>query len=134
MRGEEITVYGDGDQRRVFCDVSDAVRGILVLAEHDEAVGGVFNIGGEEEISIFELAERIREVAASASSIVKVPYEQAYAPGFEDMRRRLPSTDRIRELTGWAPNVSLSEILTRITEHERRRLAGAAPDSTYRMR
>ncbi len=134
LRGEEITVYGDGDQRRVFCDVSDAVRGILALAEHDGAVGRVFNIGGEEEISILELAERIREVTESASPIVKVAYEDAYAPGFEDMQRRLPSTDRMRKLTGWAPSVSLSDILTRITEHERRRLADAAPDSTHRMR
>ncbi|HJO03699.1 MAG TPA: GDP-mannose 4,6-dehydratase [Acidobacteriota bacterium] len=131
LRGEEITVYGDGNQKRVFCDVSDAVRGILALAEHDGAVGGVFNIGGEEEISMFELAERIREVTASASSIIKVPYEEAYSPGFEDMQRRLPSTDRMRELTGWAPNVSLSEILARVTEHERTRLADTASDGSH---
>jgi UDP-glucose 4-epimerase len=134
LRGEEITVYGDGSQRRVFCDVSDAVRGILALGEYDEAVGSVFNIGGEEEVSILELAERIREGAASTSPIVKVPYEEAYAPGFEDMQRRLPNTDRMRQLTGWAPRISLPEILARITDHERKQLIDAVPEVTPRIR
>ncbi len=119
LRGEDLTVYGDGSQRRVFGDVGDAVRAIEALAAEEDAIGSVFNIGGEEEISIRELAELIREVCGSESSIVEVPYEEAYGPGFEDMQRRLPSTERLRELTDWRPSKSLRDILERVVAYER---------------
>ena len=95
LAGRPIQVYGDGTQSRCFCDVADVVRAIVGLIDPPEAVGKVFNIGGKEEISILGLAEKVRAIANSASEIRFVPYSEAYAPGFEDMQRRLPSTERI---------------------------------------
>ncbi len=114
LRGEPITVYGDGLQSRCFCDVSDVVRAFMGLIEHPQAVGRVFNVGSTEEITILDLARRVKAVTGSASPIEFIPYDQAYAPGFEDMRRRVPDTGRIRALLGWEPRVSLDEILARV--------------------
>ena len=111
LRGEPITIFGDGTQRRCFCDVSDAVRAIVGLAEHPDAAGRVFNIGGHEEISIRQLADRVKAVTNSPSELVFVPYSEAYAHGFEDMQRRVPDTTRIHQLLGWRPEVSLDETL-----------------------
>ncbi len=111
LRGEPITVYGDGTQSRCFCDVRDVVRAITGLAQHPEAPGRVYNIGGTEEMSIQELAERVKVVTESHSEIVHIPYTEAYAPGFEDMRRRVPDTSRIQGLLGWHPQLSLDQIL-----------------------
>lgn len=119
LRGEPLTVYGDGKQSRCFCDVRDVVRAVIGLAEHTDAVGRVFNIGGREEISIAALAERIRLLAGSDSPIVRVPYAEAYAPGFEDMQRRVPDTARIAALLGWQPQRSLDEILRGVIAYER---------------
>lgn len=121
LRGEPITVYGDGTQTRCFCDVSDVVHAVIGLAEHEDAPGQVFNVGGTQNISIFALAQRVRELTGSGSEIVRVPYEQAYAPGFEDMARRQPDIDRIRLLTGWEPTVPLDETLRRACEDARDR-------------
>ena len=121
LAGEPITVYGDGTQQRCFCDVRDVVVAILGLAEHAEAPGRVYNIGGSEEISILELAERIRKLTGSDSSIEMVPYSEAYAPGFEDMQRRVPSTERINALIGWQPSRALDEILQDVISWERTR-------------
>jgi UDP-glucose 4-epimerase len=114
LLGEPITIFGDGTQRRCFCDVDDAVRAIVGLAEHPGAVGRVFNIGGHEEVTIRQLAERVRSVVDSLSEIVYVPYAEAYASGFEDMQRRIPDTERIHQLLGWSPKVTLDETLVRM--------------------
>jgi len=117
LRGEPITIYGDGTQSRCFCDVADVVEALLQLAEHEEDEVRVFNVGGSREISIAALAELVRQVAGSASEIVTIPYEQAYAPGFEDMMRRQPDTGRIRAALGWEPRLSLEETLVRIRDY-----------------
>ncbi|MBD50131.1 MAG: nucleoside-diphosphate sugar epimerase [Gemmatimonadetes bacterium] len=121
LGGEPITVYGDGSQRRCFCDVRDVVPAILGLAGHSDAPGRVYNIGGTEEVSIQELAERVVEMTGSDSQITKVPYSEAYAPGFEDMERRVPDTERIHELLGWKPKRDLREILSDVISYERGR-------------
>ncbi len=123
LRGEPVTVYGDGTQSRCFCDVADAVRAIVGLAEHADSPGRVFNVGGAESISIGSLAERIRALADSSSDIVHVPYEEAYAPGFEDMVRREADSTRIRDLIGWQPSIPLEESLQRATDYGRQQLS-----------
>ncbi len=119
LDGAPLTVYGDGRQSRCFCDVRDVVGAIAGLAQHPEAVGRVFNIGGSEEISMNSLAERIRLLAESAAPLVHVPYAEAYAPGFEDMQRRVPDLSRIAGLLGWRPQRSLDEILRSVIAYER---------------
>ncbi len=115
---EPMTVYGDGSQSRCFCDVSDVVRGIIGLATHYQlAAGRVFNIGGNEEVTIRELAERVKMITGSPSEITYIPYDQAYSPGFEDMRRRLPDTSRIKQLLNWRPVVKLDPILLNVRDH-----------------
>ncbi len=116
---QPITVYGDGTQQRVFCHVRDAVRAVIGLMSDDRAYGEVFNIGGTEEISMNALAERIRGLAGSSSEIVQIPYEEAYEPGFEDMWRRVPSTEKINALLGWAPERSLDAALCDVIDHHR---------------
>jgi UDP-glucose 4-epimerase len=119
LRHEPLTVYGDGAQRRCFCDVRDAILAIEGLAHHPEAPGQVFNIGGTQEISIAELADRVRLAVGTASRIVRVPYAEAYGPGFEDMVRRVPNTARIQQLLGWQPTRSIDEIIADVIAFER---------------
>jgi len=119
LRGDPITIFGDGSQRRCFCDVDDAVRAIVGLAIHPDAPGRTFNIGGSEEVTIRALAKRIMTLVDSPSETVFVPYSEAYAPGFEDMERRVPSTDRINALIGWSPEFTLDQILVRMRDHLR---------------
>jgi len=118
LRGEPLTVFGDGKQQRCFCDVRDVVQALVGLAHHPGAIGKVFNIGSEEEISILDLAKRIKALTASKSEIVLVPYAEAYAPGFEDMARRVPDISRVRALLGWQPRRSLDETLKAVREYE----------------
>jgi UDP-glucose 4-epimerase len=125
LRGEDMTVFGDGQQRRCFCDARDAISGILALAESQEAIGQVFNIGGSEEISILELAKRIHEETSSSSKIVFVSYEQAYGQGFEDIARRVPNTSKIRKLTGWQQSRGLGDIVRDVVAYERLKLPQA---------
>lgn len=120
--GEPITVYGDGSQTRCFCDIRDVVRALLGLAEHPNASGRVFNIGATEEISIMDVARRVRELAHSDSKIVCCPYDEVYAPGFEDMLRRVPDISRVRDLLGWSPQFSLADTLGTIIDHEKESL------------
>ena len=117
LQGEPLTVFGDGTQQRCFCDVHDAVRAVEDLAKHPDATGQVFNIGGTEEISIMALAERVLKITASDSRIDFVPYAEAYAPGFEDMQRRVPDISRIGALTGWKPTIGLDETLTTVRDY-----------------
>jgi UDP-glucose 4-epimerase len=111
VAGQALSVFGDGEQSRCFCHVEDVVRALLALLDQDAAVGNVFNVGSTHEITIRELAQRVIDVAGSASTIDLVPYEEAYAEGFEDMRRRVPDTTKLHELTGWEPRRSLDDIL-----------------------
>jgi UDP-glucose 4-epimerase len=118
LRNEAITVFGDGSQTRCFCDVRDVIQAVAALAQHSAAVGKVFNIGSTEEISIGRLAERVKAQTASASPIEFIPYGEAYAPGFEDMQRRVPDTSRINALIGWAPRYDLAAILGAVIDYE----------------
>lgn len=114
LNGDPIVVYGDGTQSRCFCDVEDTVRAIIALLEHPDAVGKVFNIGSTKEISILELAKRVKKITHSNSPIEFLSYDEAYAPGFEDMKRRVPDTNRIQSLVGWRPSHTLDDILRRV--------------------
>jgi UDP-glucose 4-epimerase len=111
LAGRPITVYGTGEQTRCFGFVKDVVGALVSLMEKDEAVGGVFNIGSNEEVSINQLAEKVRELTGSKSEIVRVPYDEAYEEGFEDMPRRVPDISKVGALTGFKPTVKLEEIL-----------------------
>jgi UDP-glucose 4-epimerase len=119
LRGEPITVYGDGRQSRAFTYVGDAVRALLELPRHPAAFGEVFNVGGGREVTILELARLVRERTGSVSEIVMVPYDQAYAPGFEDMVRRVPDISKLQRVTGFAPRASLEETIDLVAEHLR---------------
>ena len=120
--GEPITVFGDGRQSRCFCDVRDVVQAIIGLARHPKAPGKVFNIGSTEETTILSLAERIKKITESQAPIVHIPYDEAYAPGFEDLERRVPDVNRIHCLLGWEAERSLDEILASIVSCERHNL------------
>ena len=119
LKEEPLTVYGDGSQSRCFSDVADVTRAIAQLAEESMAVGQVFNVGSTEEVTIRELAVRVINLTGSRSEITYVPYDEAYAPGFEDMQRRVPSIERISRLIGFAPRYTLKDTLGRVIEYER---------------
>lgn len=120
LRGEPITVFGEGRQTRCFCHVEDVVRALLALRDHPGAAGEIFNIGSTEEISIQALAQRVRARAGSSSDLVLVPYDEAYPSGFEDMARRVPCTRKIRAAVGWSPKVGLDQILDDVIAQVRR--------------
>src|SRR5438552_6513731 len=111
LRGEPLTVYGDGTQRRSFTWVGDVVNALVSLSEHGGAYGSVFNVGHTKDITIHDLAQLVKTMTGSASPIVFVPYDEAYQKGFEDMRRRMPDISRISALIGYKPRVSLREML-----------------------
>ncbi len=118
ISGHPITVYGDGEQRRCFTDVSDVVWALLRLAQSEEAVGQVINIGNDSrEVSIMDLAKLVKAKTKSPSEIVLVPYAQAYEEGFEDMPRRIPDLTKIKKLIGYEPRVDLDGVLDRVIEH-----------------
>ena len=120
LSGEPLTVFGDGTQSRCFGHVADVVGALSELSRTQEAVGQVFNIGADEEITIFDLAERVKAVTESSSEIQLVPYEQAYQEGFEDMPRRVPDLSRIQELISYRPTRSLDEIIRSIVDFYRK--------------
>ncbi len=122
LAGEPINVYGDGGQSRCFCNVRDVVAAMHTLAETPAAVGQVFNVGSQEEVTILALAERVRARAASASEIRFIPYDEAYEAGFEDFRRRVPSIERVHALIGWRPAISLDETIDQIIAYYREEL------------
>jgi UDP-glucose 4-epimerase len=119
MEGEPITVYGTGKQSRCFCHVGDVVNALTQLLETPAAVGNVFNIGNTEEISIEDLARRVKERVRSSSEIRYVPYDQAYEEGFEDMPRRVPSIEKISKLIGWRPVTSLDTTIDDIARYHK---------------
>jgi UDP-glucose 4-epimerase len=111
IKNEPITIYGDGTQSRVFCHVQDAVKAILTLAATDSAIGEVYNIGGVGETTIKQLADKIIERTKSTSTITFTPYDDAYPAGYEDMRRRVPDTTKIKNGIGWSPANTLDNII-----------------------
>ena len=119
LAGQPITVFGDGTQSRSFTYVGDVVRAMVALINEPRAIGQVFNIGNGEEISIGDLAAKIKAMTGSRSEIVTIPYDQAYEAGFEDMPRRVPDISRIRALVGYEPTGQLDETLRRVIEHFR---------------
>lgn len=119
LDGAPITIFGDGQQSRCFCDVRDTVEAILRLAGTNRAVGEVVNIGSSEEITIEGLARVVKERTKSDSPITYIPYDQAYEPGFEDMPRRVPSLEKLEQLVGFRPATPLSEIVDRVAKYFR---------------
>jgi UDP-glucose 4-epimerase len=118
LTGEDVTVFGDGTQSRCFCHVVDMVEAMLGLLATDEAVGDVFNVGAQNEISVRGLADLVIDMTGSSSEIRYVPYNEAYEPGFEDMERRLPDISKIKRVTGWQPEHSLLDIVRDVIKHE----------------
>ncbi|MDP9323746.1 MAG: GDP-mannose 4,6-dehydratase [Acidobacteriota bacterium] len=119
LAGQPITVFGDGSQSRSFTYVGDVVKAMVALIDEPRAIGQVFNIGNGREITIGELAAKVKKMTGSSSEIVTIPYEKAYEAGFEDMPRRVPDIARIRALVGYEPTVELDETLTRVIEYFR---------------
>jgi UDP-glucose 4-epimerase len=116
LAGRPITVYGDGKQTRCFGYVGDVVGALIKLMDQPESVGQVYNIGSNEEISIFKLAEKVKELTNSESEIVFVPYDEAYEEGFEDMPRRVPDIAKIGKLVGFKPKMALDGILRTVID------------------
>lgn len=121
LKGAPITVYGTGQQSRCFCDVRDAVEGLLRLAETDKAIGEVVNVGDDYEITMEGLARLVKDRTGSSSPIEYIPYDQAYEPGFEDMFRRVPCLDKLQRLTDFRPTTKLPEIIDRVAEYHSRK-------------
>jgi UDP-glucose 4-epimerase len=121
LAGRPITVYGNGKQTRCFGYVGDVVGALIKLMDHADSVGQVFNIGSTEEISILQLAEKVKELTHSDSEIVFVPYDEAYEEGFEDMPRRVPDTSKINQLVGFKPEIKLDGILETVINFHRGR-------------
>ena len=119
MEGRPITVFGDGAQTRCFCHVADVIEALAAIVREPEARGQVYNIGSQNEISIEALAQEVKAIAGSQSPIVRIPYDQAYEEGFEDMRRRVPDTEKIRQLVGWQPKRDLTTIISDVMAHFR---------------
>jgi UDP-glucose 4-epimerase len=121
LRNEPITIYGTGNQTRNFTYVEDVARGIMALVDEPKAIGEIFNVGSEGEVSINELAERIKKMTGSSSRVIRVPYEDAYQEGFEDMERRVPDITKIQRLVGYQNTHTLDDILTKVIAFERTR-------------
>ena len=111
LKNEPLSVYGSGDQIRCFCHVDDAVRALLLVMDSEKAVGQVFNVGNNRQITIMELAKKVIELTGSTSSIEKIAYENAYPEGFEDMQRRVPDISKIKQVLGWTPEINLDQII-----------------------
>ena len=111
LKNDPLSVYGSGDQIRCFCHVEDAVRALLLVMDSDKAVGQVFNVGNNQQITIMELAKKVIEITGSSSTIEKIAYEKAYPEGFEDMQRRVPDISNIKQVLGWTPEINLDQII-----------------------
>jgi UDP-glucose 4-epimerase len=117
LKNESISIYGDGTQSRVFCHVQDAIEALLALVGTDTTINEVYNLGGTGEITIKQLAETIIKQTNSKSTIEYIPYEKAYAPGFEDMQRRVPDISKIKEAIKWQPQRNLVQIISDVASH-----------------
>jgi UDP-glucose 4-epimerase len=122
LRNDPIEIYGDGNQSRCFADVADVVGAVVKLSQNDQAIGEVYNVGNTEEVTIRELAERVIQLTGSQSEVKYISYDQAYAPGFEDMQRRVPNLDKIRRLIGYQTRYKLDDILRRVIAFEREKM------------
>ena len=111
LKNEDIIIYDDSSQSRVFCHVEDAVKAVLTLADTDSTIGDYFNVGGTGETTIKELAEKVIECTQSTSHIKYIPYTDIYPAGFEDMQRRVPDITKIKNAIGWSPTHSLNSII-----------------------
>jgi len=118
LRNEPINVYGSGDQIRCFCHVGDAIRALLLVIDSDKAIGEVFNIGNNQQISIMDLAKKVIKITGSKSEIRKIPYSEAYPEGFEDMQRRVPDISKIKNALGWSPEIGLDQIIRDIADFQ----------------
>jgi UDP-glucose 4-epimerase len=116
LRNKPLSVYGSGDQIRCFCHVDDAVRALLLVMDSSKAVGEVFNVGNNQQITIMELAKKVIELTGSSSTIEKIAYEKAYPEGFEDMQRRVPDISKIKQVLGWEPKINLDQIIKDIAD------------------
>jgi UDP-glucose 4-epimerase len=121
LRGQPLTVFGSGQQSRCFLYVQDAVNALIALMNHPRAVGDVFNVGSQEEVTIETLASLVIELTGSRSEIVRIPYDQAYESGFEDMPRRIPDISKVQNLVGFTPSCRLRQILMEVIEFYRAR-------------
>ena len=119
LKNDAITIYGTGDQSRVFCHVYDAVRGILLLAKTEAAIGDVYNLGGRGEITINELANNVVRITDSKSKLSYTAYDDAYPIGFEDMQRRVPNISKITSAIDWQPEHSLEDIISDVADYLR---------------
>ncbi len=119
LLGHPITVFGDGEQSRCFCHVSDVVSVLIRLSDRTDVAGQIYNVGSDEEITMNRLAGLVKNLTGSASSIEHIPYDEAYEEGFEDMRRRIPDTSRIRRLLGCEPTYKIEDILKDVIEYQR---------------
>ncbi|HEV8384796.1 MAG TPA: GDP-mannose 4,6-dehydratase [Candidatus Acidoferrales bacterium] len=126
LSGEPITIYGDGQQTRCFGYVGDVVEAIAKLMRTEKAVGEIFNVGNNEEVTIEELARRVIRITGSKSEIVYVPYDKAYEAGFEDMLRRVPSLEKIGRFIGYKPKTLLNEIIQKVVEYQRAQSAAGS--------
>lgn len=117
LLGKPVTVFGDGTQSRSFTHVTDVVDALIKLMGESEAEGDVFNVGNDHEVTINELAEKVKEMTQSESEIEHIPYEKAYGPGFEDMKRRCPNIEKIRNLIGFEPNHDLQAIIQSVIDY-----------------
>jgi UDP-glucose 4-epimerase len=122
LQNKEITVYGDGSQSRCFTHVSDVVGALIKIIEHPDALGEVYNVGSTHEVTILQLAEKIKELTGSKSNITFVPYDQAYEEGFEDMMRRVPDISKINKLIGYEPKITLDETLKSVIDYQQSKL------------
>lgn len=123
LENKALTVYGDGRQSRTFTYVKDVVAALMALMAQEEAVGEVFNVGGTEEITIVELAEKIVKATGSTSTIELIPYEEAFEKDFEDMQRRVPGIEKIKALIGFEPKTSLDDIIRQVVEYTKKKRA-----------
>ena len=123
LRGDPITVFGDGEQSRCFGHVRDAVESVIRLLDEPRAFGEAFNVGTDQEVTMNDLAERVRRAAGSESPIVHIPYDEAYAEGFEDMRRRVPDLEKLRQTIGFVPSTGLDEIIADVVAEKSAALA-----------
>ena len=111
LRNDKLEVHGDGSQSRCFCHVHDVVQALIKLIDSESTCGQIYNVGSTEEVSILQLAELIIDRLQSSSKVELVPYDKAYGEGFEDMQRRVPAIDRIRETVGWQPTRTINDII-----------------------
>ena len=111
LKNEPLSIYGSGEQIRCFCHISDVIRALLLVIDSNQAVGEVFNIGNNQQSSINQLADRVISLLGSKSKIEKIPYDDAYPQGFEDMQRRVPDISKIKRVLGWSPQLDLDQII-----------------------